>query len=259
MTALHVERQGAGPRVVLVHGFTQTGRSWGPIAADLAPRPRGRAGRRTGPRRLGGRAGRPDGGRGAARRGRWPGHLRRLLDGRPAGAAPGPGPAGPGRRPGAPRRDRRDRGRQPSGPPAAARTRSWASELERDGLDPFLQRWLAQPLFADLPADAADLDDRRRNTVDGLASSLRLAGTGSQAPRWDRARPPPHAGPRPRGRARRALRRARPPDGRVRSARNAAFATRARRGPRRPPGAAGRLPGGPPGLLGSPQRAGERR
>ncbi|HEX6785940.1 MAG TPA: alpha/beta fold hydrolase, partial [Acidimicrobiales bacterium] len=35
MTALHVERLGAGPRVVLVHGFTQTGRSWAPIAADL--------------------------------------------------------------------------------------------------------------------------------------------------------------------------------------------------------------------------------
>ena len=60
----------------------------------------------------------------------------------------------------------------------------WAGELERDGLDPFLRRWLAQPLFANLPADAAELDDRRRNTVDGLASSLRLAGTGSQAPRW---------------------------------------------------------------------------
>jgi 2-succinyl-6-hydroxy-2,4-cyclohexadiene-1-carboxylate synthase len=69
----------------------------------------------------------------------------------------------------------------------AARRRSdevWAEVLERDGLDPFLGRWLAQPLFADLPEDAADVDDRRRNTVDGLASSLRLAGTGSQAPRW---------------------------------------------------------------------------
>jgi pimeloyl-ACP methyl ester carboxylesterase len=41
-----------------------------------------------------------------------------------------------------------------------------------------------QPLFANLPAEAADLDDRRRNTVDGLASSLRLAGTGAQVPRW---------------------------------------------------------------------------
>ena len=34
---LFVERWGAGPpRLVLVHGFTQTGRSWATIAADLA-------------------------------------------------------------------------------------------------------------------------------------------------------------------------------------------------------------------------------
>ena len=34
---LHAERSGAGaPRLVLVHGFTQTGRSWSTIAADLA-------------------------------------------------------------------------------------------------------------------------------------------------------------------------------------------------------------------------------
>ena len=30
------------------------------------------------------------------------------------------------------------------------------------------------------------LDDRRRNTAGGLASSLRLAGTGTQEPLWDR-------------------------------------------------------------------------
>ena len=61
-----------------------------------------------------------------------------------------------------------------------------AAELERDGLDVFLERWLAQPLFASLPTEAADLEDRRRNTAAGLASSLRLAGTGTQAPLWDR-------------------------------------------------------------------------
>jgi 2-succinyl-6-hydroxy-2,4-cyclohexadiene-1-carboxylate synthase len=59
-----------------------------------------------------------------------------------------------------------------------------AGLLERDGLDAFLERWLAGPLFADLPAEAAGLDDRRRNTVEGLAASLRLAGTGAQAPLW---------------------------------------------------------------------------
>jgi len=61
-----------------------------------------------------------------------------------------------------------------------------AADLERGGLDVFVGRWLAQPLFASLPSDAADLDDRRRNTVAGLASSLRLTGTGTQEPLWDR-------------------------------------------------------------------------
>ena len=61
-----------------------------------------------------------------------------------------------------------------------------AASIERDGLDAFLDRWLALPLFATLPRDAADLDDRRRNTAAGLASSLRLAGTGTQDPLWDR-------------------------------------------------------------------------
>ena len=51
-----------------------------------------------------------------------------------------------------------------------------AEELERDGLDAFLARWLAQPLFATLPEDSAGLDARRANTVAGLAASLRLDG-----------------------------------------------------------------------------------
>jgi 2-succinyl-6-hydroxy-2,4-cyclohexadiene-1-carboxylate synthase len=59
-----------------------------------------------------------------------------------------------------------------------------AATIERDGLDAFLQRWVAQPLFAGLPDP--DLDDRRRNTVAGLAASLRLAGTGTQEPLWSR-------------------------------------------------------------------------
>ncbi len=63
-----------------------------------------------------------------------------------------------------------------------------AEELERDGLDAFLARWLAQPLFATLPEDNAGLDARRRNTVAGLAASLRLMGTGAQDPLWDRLR-----------------------------------------------------------------------
>lgn len=61
-----------------------------------------------------------------------------------------------------------------------------AASIERDGVDAFLERWLSQPLFASLPPDARQLDDRRRNTSVGLASSLRLAGTGTQQPLWDR-------------------------------------------------------------------------
>jgi 2-succinyl-6-hydroxy-2,4-cyclohexadiene-1-carboxylate synthase len=59
-----------------------------------------------------------------------------------------------------------------------------AATIETDGLDAFLERWVAQPMFAGL-ADP-DLDDRRRNTVAGLAASLRLAGTGTQEPLWTR-------------------------------------------------------------------------
>ena len=60
-----------------------------------------------------------------------------------------------------------------------------ACSLERDGLDAFLERWLAQPLFASLPSTARDDAERRENTVEGLASSLRLAGTGTQDSLWD--------------------------------------------------------------------------
>jgi 2-succinyl-6-hydroxy-2,4-cyclohexadiene-1-carboxylate synthase len=60
-----------------------------------------------------------------------------------------------------------------------------AVEIERDGVDAFLERWLALPLFARLPLDAAGVDERRANTARGLASSLRLSGTGAQRSLWD--------------------------------------------------------------------------
>ena len=61
-----------------------------------------------------------------------------------------------------------------------------ADTIERDGVDAFLEYWLAQPLFASLPDSARDVVDRRRNSAAGLAASLRHAGTGTQAPLWDR-------------------------------------------------------------------------
>lgn len=61
-----------------------------------------------------------------------------------------------------------------------------ADSILAEGVDAFLRRWLAQPLFAGLDPDRAQLDDRRRNHPAGLAASLRLAGTGTQDPLWDR-------------------------------------------------------------------------
>ncbi len=59
-----------------------------------------------------------------------------------------------------------------------------AEELLRDGLPAFLERWLALPLFAGLPAEDAMVDARLRNRPEGLAASLLHCGTGSQRPRW---------------------------------------------------------------------------
>lgn len=61
-----------------------------------------------------------------------------------------------------------------------------AATIEQDGVPAFLDRWLALPLFATLPAEAAGRAARESNTAPGLASSLRLAGTGTQQPLWDR-------------------------------------------------------------------------
>jgi 2-succinyl-6-hydroxy-2,4-cyclohexadiene-1-carboxylate synthase len=58
-------------------------------------------------------------------------------------------------------------------------------EDERERLDAFLRRWLDRPLFAGIPDGRSGLAQRRLNTTTGLASSLRLAGTGTQRPLWD--------------------------------------------------------------------------
>jgi 2-succinyl-6-hydroxy-2,4-cyclohexadiene-1-carboxylate synthase len=61
-----------------------------------------------------------------------------------------------------------------------------AARLRAEGLETFLDGWLAQPLFAGLPPERAFQAERLENTVDGLASSLEQAGTGAQEPAWDR-------------------------------------------------------------------------
>lgn len=60
-----------------------------------------------------------------------------------------------------------------------------ASSIERDGVPAFIDRWLANPMFAGLPDDPTDVADRNRNTAAGLADSLRHAGTGTQEPLWN--------------------------------------------------------------------------
>jgi 2-succinyl-6-hydroxy-2,4-cyclohexadiene-1-carboxylate synthase len=70
----------------------------------------------------------------------------------------------------------------------AARRRSdeaRADELEVSGdIEGFLESWLQGPLFERL-GDEADRAERLRNSAAGLASSLRLSGTGTQEPLWD--------------------------------------------------------------------------
>jgi len=63
-----------------------------------------------------------------------------------------------------------------------------ARRIESIGVDEFLAEWMAQPLFGDLHASPDDLADRHRNTAEGLAGSLRMAGTGSQGSLWARLR-----------------------------------------------------------------------
>lgn len=61
-----------------------------------------------------------------------------------------------------------------------------ANRIEAIGTEAFLGEWLAQPMFASLPAGAASIEERLINSPTGLADSLRHAGTGTQTPLWNR-------------------------------------------------------------------------
>ena len=69
----------------------------------------------------------------------------------------------------------------------AASDEELAQQVERDGVDAFLEYWLAQPLFSTVPLERTGLDDRRAgNTVERLTHQLRVLGQGSQPNNWPR-------------------------------------------------------------------------
>lgn len=169
--------------MVLVHGFTQAGVSWSPVAADLARDHRvtivdapGHGG--SGPVRadleLGAQLVGEAGGRavyvGYSMGGRLA--LRLALDqpdlvtglvllGATAGIE-----------------DAQERAAR------RAADEALADRIEREGVDRFLDGWLAMPLFRGLVVEPDDRAARLANTADGLAWSLRLAGTATMDPPW---------------------------------------------------------------------------
>jgi len=66
--------------------------------------------------------------------------------------------------------------------------RQLADELERVAFEDFIERWRTQPLFAEDPPEVGRLarEDQRRNRRDALAAVLRGIGTGEMEPLWDR-------------------------------------------------------------------------
>ena len=176
--------------VVLLHGFTQTGASWAPVARALGERYRAVA---------------PDlrghGGASATRPVSFDAVADDLDDLLPAAGAVLAGYSMGGRiaLDYALRRPERVRrlvlvGASPGLADAAERDRrrraddELATRIEAIGVEVFAREWGTQPLFAGQPAAVARAAraDRLRNTADGLAAALRGLGTGVMTPLWDR-------------------------------------------------------------------------
>jgi len=180
---LYADREGAGAPIVLLHGFTQTRRCWGSEATELASDHEvirvdapghGRSADVVADLRTGGLLLGDQGGKatylGYSMGARFcldlalsaPELVRGLvLIGGTAGIED---PV-----------ERAERRAQD------ART---AQRIEDEGLPAFLGAWLAQPLFARLPAERSFQEERLENSVAGLQSSLTKAGTGTQEPVW---------------------------------------------------------------------------
>jgi 2-succinyl-6-hydroxy-2,4-cyclohexadiene-1-carboxylate synthase len=180
---LHAEISGKGDPVVLIHGFTQSARSWGTVGAALAEAHtvivldapgHGQSAAITADlptgadlmAQAGGEAswlGYSMGGRYALHIAlRHPHLVRRLV----VVSATGGIDDSAGR---ALRREADE---------------ALAVRVEADGVAPFVAWWLERPLFATLPPGAAALESRLGGSASGLASSLRLAGTGTMEPLW---------------------------------------------------------------------------
>ncbi|HUO48518.1 MAG TPA: alpha/beta fold hydrolase [Acidimicrobiales bacterium] len=190
--ALATWSEGAGPRLVLAHGFTQTARTWGPLLASLAAHRQvvavdlpGHG--RSAPVRadlertavLLGEAGGEADYLGYSLGGRVALHLalarpelvrRLVLIGATAGIED----------------DAARAARRAADGALADGLEEAAARDPAGALHEFLARWLAGPLFATLAPGDAQLEGRRANDAIALASSLRLCGTGTQAPLWDR-------------------------------------------------------------------------
>jgi 2-succinyl-6-hydroxy-2,4-cyclohexadiene-1-carboxylate synthase len=184
---LHSERDAAGvgarPRIVMVHGFGQTARCWGPLAPALA---RDHEVVRLDAPGHGGsgnvRADLPTTGRLAAEAGGEGVYVGYSMGARMAlhvatevpDAVRGLVLVG-----GTP-------GIEDDGARALRREadRARATHIRQVGVPAFVDEWLALPMFAGLPPEGRFEDERRRNTAEGLATSLELAGTGSQLPLW---------------------------------------------------------------------------
>ena len=198
--SLHTEVIGHGPRVTLAHGFTQTGRLWNSVEQRLA------AGHQVVMVDMPGHAGSSHvaadltegahllgaaGGRAAyvgySMGARFALHLALARPDLTTSLILISGTAGfdrPEDR--AVRRASDEQLADQLDPPAHLDDTAGLKSVRQDRLDAFLRRWLDNPLFADVPPDATGFEERRRNTGPGLASSLRLAGTGTQLPLWDR-------------------------------------------------------------------------
>ncbi len=182
---LHSEREGSGRRVVLLHGFGQTARCWGTLPAALVPHYE--------VVRLDAPGHGDTGGEGVD----LPTTAQLIAEA--GGPAVYVGYSMGGRMALQLAVDRPDVvrglvvvGGTPGIEDAAERARRrdddhvLAQRIRDEGVDAFIRYWLDLPLFAGLPAEARCEDERRRNTAEGLATSLERAGTGSQEPLWDR-------------------------------------------------------------------------